>query len=277
MIESLDRADDAGSIRAQSLCGHALGAVDYLLGDWESSKRSLEKSIEQAREVGSTFGVVLGQQRTAIVETATGRLREAHERLVEALEMAGKSDSPMVKVHSMTRLYGALALNRLEADDLQAADRYLRRGFRVQRAVGECVPCDVLMYPAAVPLYIATGDLEKADRACTQLEDAANSFGSRAWIAQARYLRGVLLGEFQEWERSKWLLREALAIYKDLEQPYEWAQVAQALGEVILRGEAVPGDEDPEAILRDALSTYEKLGATIRAGALSQLLEELVV
>ena len=221
--------------------------------------------------------MVLGQQRTAIVETATGRHREAHDRLTEALEMATKSDSPMVKIHSMTRLYGALALNRIDAGDLQAASRYLQRGFRVQRAVGECVPCDVLMYPAAVPLYIALGDLEKADSACTHLEDAANSFGSRAWIAQARFLRGVLLGEFQEWERAKSFLREALSIYKELEQPYETAQVAQALGEVILRGGSTTGDEDPERLITEAISEYRNLGATVRADSLSQLLEQLVV
>ena len=277
MIESLERAAEAGSIRARSLCEHALGAVDYLLGDWESSEQALQASVEKAREVGSTFGEVLGQQRIAIVETATGRMSQAHERLTEALEIANKSDSPMVQVHSMTRLYGALAQNRLDVGDVQAANRYLERGFRVQRAVGKCVPCDVLMYPAAVPLYIAIGDLEKADWACAQLEDAANGFVSRAWIAQARYLRGVMLGESQEWERSKSILREALSIYRDLEQPYESAQVAQALGEVILRGGSISGDEDAESLLKEAYETYSTLGSHIRRDAVGQLLKELVV
>lgn len=218
---------------------------------------------------------MLGQQRIAIVETATGRMQEAHSRLVDALAMATASDSPMVKVHSLTRLYGTLALNRLEAGDRKAATRYIERGFRVQRTVGECVPCDVLMYPAAVPLYMAAGDFQKADEACRRLEEAANGFGSRAWIAQARHLRGKLLGEYQEWERAKSLLREAHATYEELEQPYERAQVAAELADVVLRGPGAAGDEDPETLLKNAGATYETLGARARRDSLNRQLAEL--
>lgn len=183
----------------------------------------------------------------------------------------------MVKVHSVTRLYGALAQNRFDAGDTSAADRYLQNGFRIQRAVGECVPCDVLLYPAAVPLYITQGKLEEADHACTQLENTANAFGSRAWIATARHMRGILLGESQEWERSKALLRDAITIYRELEQPYEIAQVAQALGEVILRGTGSRDDEDPQALLKEAHAIYARLGSTVRRDQLGQLLQDVVI
>ncbi len=277
VVESLEQAEEVGSIRAQSLCEHALGAVNYLIGEWDTAEDALEASVDKARDVGSTFGEVLGQQRKAIIETATGRLSDAHERLSEVLKIATASDVPMVKVHSMTRLYGALAQNRLDAGDIRAAQRYISRGFRIQNAVGRCVPCDVLMYPAAVPLYVSIGDLEKADWACSQLEEAANGFGSRAWIAQARYLRGMLLGEFQEWDRSKTVLREALAIYEELDQPYETAQAKQTLGEVILRAGRAKSDPDPEQLLREALDLYEQLGAIPRKESLEELLGQMVV
>lgn len=276
MTESLEKAVKVGSVRAESLCLHALGAVDYLLGDWDQSASSLKSSVELAQKVDSTFGEVLGLQRSGAIETARGNFDEGHHLLSEALAIAQASTSPMVQVHSMTRLLGGLTSNRLEADDLQSATEYLAKGLEIQRQVGQCVPCDVLLYPAAVPLYIALGDLEQADWACSQLEDAANRFGSRAWVAQARYLRGLLAGEFQEWDRSKSLLREALSIYEELGQPYELAQSQQVLGEVLLRGGTVSGDEEPDALLETARKTYKQIGAKSRYEAITQLLSEIV-
>lgn len=266
-----------GSFRAESLCLHALGAVDYLLGDWDESAANLMSSVDLARKVDSTFGEVLGLQRAAAIETARGNFEEGNQLLTQALETAQVSTSPMVEVHSMTRLLGGLTGNRLEAGDLKSATGYLAKGLEIQSKVGKCVPCDVLLYPAAVPLYIALGDLEQADWACTQLEESANRFGSRAWIAQARYLRGLLAGEFQEWERSKTLLREAMRIYEELKQPFELANTQQALGEVLLRGGTKSGDEEPGALLEAAQKTYRQIGAMNRHDAVSQLLSEIVV
>lgn len=277
VTESLEKAVKVGSLRAESLCLHALGAVDYLLGNWDESASSLRSSIELARKVDSTFGEVLGLQRAATLETARGNFEQGSQLLNEGLALAQVSPSPMVQVHSMTRLFSGLTSNRLEAGDLKSATKYLAEGFEIQTQVGKCVPCDVLLYPAAVPLYIVLGDLEQADWACTQLEEAANQFGSRAWIAQARYLRGLLTGEFQEWTRARSLLREAMSIYEQLEQPFELAMTQQALGEVLLRGGVITEDEEPSSLLESAQKIYRQLGAKNRAEAIAQLLSEIVV
>lgn len=275
--ESLQTAVKVGSTRAESLCLHALGAVDYLLGDWSEASGHLASSVDLARQVGSTFGEVLGLQRMAAIETMRGEFETSHKLLSDALSTAQVSQNPMVQVHSMTRIFGGLTSDRLEAGDLQGATEYLAKGLEVQGAVGKCVPCDVLLYPAAVPLYIALGDLEQADWACSQLEDSANRFGSRAWIAQARYLRGLLAGEFQEWKRAKTLLRGAMSIYEELKQPFDLSNTQRALGEVLLRGGTVDGDEDPVALLEAAQRGYESLGALNRRDEVARLLSEMVL
>ena len=87
----------------------------------------------------------------------------------------------------------------------------------------------------------------------------------------------VLAGEFQEWERSKTLLREAMSIYEELKQPFELANTQKALGEVLLRGGTKSGDEEPGALLEAAQKTYRQDGAMNRHDAVSQLLSEIVV
>lgn len=110
---------------------------------------SLRRGIDLAASVDSTFGVVLGEQRLGLLETALGRYDDAHQRLRLALQVALASGNPMVLEHSPTRLFTTLAHNRLEAGDVDAAATYLKQGLAAQAEVvaqgfGECVTCDVL-------------------------------------------------------------------------------------------------------------------------------------
>ena len=81
-MESMEKTVEVGSVRGESLCLHALGAVDHLLGNWEEAAKNLDLSVELARKVGSTFGEVLGIQRAATIQTALGNLPEGHDLLL---------------------------------------------------------------------------------------------------------------------------------------------------------------------------------------------------
>jgi tetratricopeptide (TPR) repeat protein len=177
----------------------------------------------------------------------------------------------MVKAHSLGRVYSSLALSRYEAGDLTEATRYLGRGFATQRVVGECAGCDVTLYPSAVPIYIALGDLDMAEEICGKAEAAAGAFRSRAWFGTSRYLNGLLASARNEWERAYAQLSEAVAIFDELQQPYELARAQQelAIAKIRLNDDSVPS---PSELLTLAIDSYTALGAPYRAGIAQQLL-----
>jgi tetratricopeptide (TPR) repeat protein len=204
---------------------------------------------------------VIGEQRLAQVETARGDYEPARERLERVLSMARRSREPMVRAHSLGRILATLAENRLEAGDLAAATRHVARGYAIREQVGECAGCDVLLYPAAVRVYLAHGDLELAAAACRSAADVATAFSSTAWVASARYLQGLLDVAHGHQDAAATRLREAASMFADLGQPYEEARACEALA-------AVVSDDEATVALAHAEERYWALNA---AGALRRL------
>jgi tetratricopeptide (TPR) repeat protein len=237
--------------------------VHYLVGRWAESAEALARSIELAQAVGGVFGTVLGSQRLGLLETGQGRYEQAHVRLVEALAQAHESHSPMVRGHGIGRVLATLAYNRLEAGDLARAADYLAQGFAMQRKAGDCPSCDVLLYPAAVPIFLALGDLEQAEAACSKAEETALSFSSRAWAATARYLRGVLSAAAGEHVGAVAALRAALGMFEALQQTYEVARTLTALAEVAEACRTVAEDLNPVTLRQRAAELYDQLGAAL--------------
>lgn len=238
MERGLVRAEEVGNVRAEALCHHALGGTRFLTGEWEACERSLRRGIELASSVGSTFGVILGQHRLALVETATGRVDVAEKRLRDALDVALRSTNPMVLGHSPTRLLTALAENRLTGGDIDAAAAALQRGFDARAEViaqgfGECVTCDVLLYPTAVRVHLERDEAEAAEWACAQVEESTTWFHSRVWIATAHETRGLLARAERKPDLAADQLDQARAGFSTLGQPYDEARCIAALATVV--------------------------------------------
>lgn len=266
--ETLEEARKVGNPRAVALCHNALGSVLHLRGRWLEAARSLKASVELCQSFDGTLGLVLGEQRLAQIESAVGLFEVADRRLQDALAAARASDSNMVRAHSLGRLYATLALNSYEWGELAAATRYMRRGMAVQREVGECAGCDVLLYPAAVPISIARGALDEADEACRRAERIASAFRSRSWVATARYLAGMLAGAHGDWRSAAALSEEAVEMFDELGHPYDLARALEQLAQVHahLHGKA------PEELVARTAALYRDVGASFRAERVESLL-----
>jgi tetratricopeptide (TPR) repeat protein len=265
---TLERAGEVGNRRALSLCYHALGAVRYQRGEFHDSVAALRRSIELAVSFGGTFGEVLGEQRLALAETALGRYQPAYERLRRALAVARASENVMVQWHSVGRILTTLARNRYEAGDLTAGADYLAQGFANQQEIGECPGCDVLLYPVAVPIYLALGQRDDAERACRLAEATALHFRSQAWKAAARHARGLVAGTCGLWPAAAGQLLAARDLFQTLGQPYDLARSLEALAGVARRaGPALP-NLDAADLLQQARTIYAQLDA---AGDLGRL------
>jgi tetratricopeptide (TPR) repeat protein len=168
----------------------------------------------------------------------------------------------MVRAHSLGRIYSTLATNRFEAGDLAAATRSLARGFATQRQVGECYGCDALLYPAAVPIYIALDALDLAEQACEKAEEIASGFRSRSWVGTARYLLGLLASARKDWDAARHYLEQAIDVFDSLGQPYESARCAEAMADA---AREAGNRESARLLLEKAASIYERLEASGRA------------
>jgi DNA-binding SARP family transcriptional activator len=247
----LQRAESVGNVRAMALCQHALGSVHFLIGRWSESLDELARSVRLARSVGAGQGEVIGSQRLGLLETAMGRLDDGYERLRRAVAVARASQSLQVQAHSFTRTLASLAQNRLQAGELGQAAAAVDESFAIQREVGECITCDGLLYPVAVLVGLATGDLRRAEEACARAEELAASFRSRARGAGARHVRGLVAAKRGDLALARASLQAALDTYTALGQPYEAARSMQALAAVGRRsgnhGEAVADDLEQRA------------------------------
>ena len=261
--ETMAQAEEVGNPRALALCHHALGAVLQLRGRWLDSARAFHESARLCREFDGTFGLVLGEQRVAQMESAVGLTSEADQRLNEALRLARRSDSAMVRAHSLGRIYATLALNSHEGGDQRGAARYLARGLAVQREVGECAGCDVLLYPSAVPIQIAQGELEQAAVSCQKAEETARAFRSQSWVAMARYLVGLLAKAHEDWTTARVRFKEAAEIFGELGQPYEQAKALEELAGTRLA--VTPDDGEAGALASQAAARYREVGAMAKA------------
>ncbi|MBI3242815.1 MAG: hypothetical protein HYZ49_11030 [Chloroflexi bacterium] len=178
-----------GAPRAIALCRCFDGALEFQAGNWDAAEASLRESIRLHREIGAASGEALACQRLGVLLTARGRLDEGKMILEEGLIAAERA---LLRAHCLTRLYAALARNRLSADDLAAADEALAQGLAMSERHGHCTTCDALLLPAAISLRAAQRNWSAAEMFCHQLDKAAAEYGSRTWLAMARQSRGEL-------------------------------------------------------------------------------------
>lgn len=97
-----------------------------------------------------------------------------------------------MRSHCQTRIYAALARNRLTAGDLAAADQALALGLTASQAHGHCGICESLLLPAAASIRVAQADLAWCGSFGQPIDEAALRYDSRAWLALVSQARGEI-------------------------------------------------------------------------------------
>lgn len=242
--------------RAIALCECFNGALEFQAGNWTRAEESLRKSISLYREIGAASGEALARQRLGVVLTARGQLDEALAILDEGTLVAERA---VMRAHCLARLYATIARNRLEAGDLTAADDALYQGLEMSKRHGNCTTCDALLYPVAVSVRVAQGQLGEATEFCRRLEQAAAEYGSRTWVAMARQVQGELAAARGEHDEALKAFDEAIRNFRQAAFAYEAARCLSAAAEV-RRQRAAPGDREKAAEARqEAERIYEAL------------------
>ncbi len=224
--------------RAIALCQCFNGALELQSGHWTEAESALRESVKLYRELGAASGEALALQRLGTLLTARGNLDEAMTVFEEGTIVAERAT---MRAHCLTRLFASMTHNRIMAGEMDAADHYLALGLAMSERHGHCATCHALLYPAAVSLHIARSAFTSAEEFCRQLEEAAQKYGSQAWMAMARQARGELAYAQNDLDTALKSYEEASEAFKSGGDEYEAARSLTAMAE-IRRKRKSPGD-----------------------------------
>jgi tetratricopeptide (TPR) repeat protein len=249
-----------GTPRAIALCRCFEGALEFQAGHWAKAEAALRESIRLYRQIGAASGEALACQRLGVLQTARQQLEEGLATLQEGLAAA---EHAVMRAHCLTRIYAAIARNRLAASDLAAADHALNLGLAMSERHGNCATCDALLLPAAVSVRVAQGDFAAARAFCSQLDRAAERYASQMWVAMALQSRAELAAAEDQDADAVMKYEEAAKAFSKAGNDYEAACCLAFAAELrIKRGES--GDtEQAQAALAQAQQVMQGLGIAI--------------
>jgi tetratricopeptide (TPR) repeat protein len=244
--------------RAIALCQCFNGALEFQAGNWGTATAALNESIHLHRELGAASGEALAWQRLGVVQSAQGHLDEAMRSFEEGIAAAERAT---MRAHCLARLYASMTRNRLLANDLDAADQYLALGLSMGQRHGNCSTCDALLLPAAVSVCIEHADFETAENYCLQLDEAANNYGSRTWIAMAHQARGELATALGNFEEALSYYSRAYDGYQAAGYQYEAARCLQATASIRHHRGAEGDEKIAQQVQREATRMFDRLTA----------------
>jgi DNA-binding CsgD family transcriptional regulator/tetratricopeptide (TPR) repeat protein len=223
-----------------------------LQGAWDEALAEAEHACARldARSPGRDAGTSLYQ--AAELYRLRGELQKAEE-LYRRASQAGRNPHP------------GLALLRLAQGQVEAADVAIRH--ELQETRGPAVRAQVLR--AAVEIMLAAKDLSAARNAADELARTAGQLGAPFLRgASAEALGAVALGEGNA-SAAIALLRDACAIWRDLDVPYEIARVRELTGLAYRR---LGDDEGAQMELESAAEAFDRLGARPDAARVAGLI-----
>jgi tetratricopeptide (TPR) repeat protein len=244
--------------RAIALCQCFNGALEFQAGHWNEAGTALHESIQLYRDIGAASGEALAWQRLGVLQTARGQYAAAMTSFEEGIMVA---EQAIMRAHCLTRIYAAMARNRLAAGDLTAANEALELGLTMSRRHGHCTTCDALLLPAAVSVRTAQGDFAAAEKFCQRLDEAAQEYASRGWVAMAYQSRGELAAAQDDFDKALGCYIAAQRAFIGANNQYEAARCLTAIANLRLTRQA-PNDSEMASIAQlEARYLFEQLGA----------------
>jgi predicted negative regulator of RcsB-dependent stress response len=243
--------------RAIALCHCFNGALEFQAGHWDEAEAALRESTRLYREITAASGEALACQRLGMLLTARGQLDEAMHTMQEGVAAA---EHALMRAHCLTRLYATMARNRLAAEDIATAADTLSLGLSMSERHGHCATCDALLLPAAVSVCVAQGKLDEADAFCQDLDEAADEYGSRTWMAMARQARGELAGARGDIVTALACYTAAYDEFRAANYDYEAARCQTAVAELYHRTQNEP---KAQAAQLEADRTLARLGSVV--------------
>jgi class 3 adenylate cyclase len=246
---------DRQSISAfPGLCRVHRAEVIRLQGAWQEAELEARSAYEELRGFNVGYAAaaiyVIGETRLC-----RGDLVEARDAFQQAHEL-GREPNP------------GLALLRLAEGDIGAAAAAIKRGLAAER---QPLP-RARMLPAQVTIALAGGDRATAAAAAGELESISSTYTTAALRAHAHFARAAVTLAEGNADSAVRDFCDALALWREIEAPYEEAKTRVALAAAYQAG----GDPEGGVLeLRAAHATFARLGAALDERHVAKLLGEV--
>ena len=235
------------------MCRVRRAEIVRLRGGWPEAEQQAKLATSELGEFYLDYAAE-GFYQLGEIRLRVGDLSAAEEYFRQASEL-GRDPQP------------GLALLRLADGRAEAGAGMLRRALDDEGSADRLGRARLL--PAQVEVAVATGDLELAKRAATELEAIAETFGSPALIASAAWAQGTRLLAGGDHDEAIVRARRARKLWQEVDAPYEVARSRVLLGTALnAAGEGEAAAPELEA----ALAIFERLGAEPDVTATRRLL-----
>ncbi len=202
------------------------------LGEWDLAFKVLDELRQKSRERESKYGIARGMNTAGWLQKQLGDLRHSVDLNREALDFGRAAKLGNPEIYSTINLAeDHLCLNEIGAAEtilIEAVER-LRTGafdshlWRWQMRVG-------LMFAR---LFLAKGDLDRADTHLTEALRTAEPTESRRHLAEGYRIRGEIWSAAGQAENARTELRRALEVVESTASPRTIWETAGALGRVL--------------------------------------------
>jgi hypothetical protein len=215
----LDRAEEAGAVRAAAFAWCLLGESLLLQARWEEGDGCLEQSCLLHESLGSRSGA-LAWQRRAELAACQGRLDDVAGYLRRASAIA--TVSPMAS-HLWGRIYATSAFAAMERNEPSSAVQSVQAAAAAAARYGDCATCSALLNPVAAAAFGALGDGDNARYHRDAADQVAGYFTSSAWQAMAASAAGSVSTLEGDRPGARAHFDTAAGLYTKAGQPF-WAE-----------------------------------------------------
>ena len=253
--QSLEFMKRTGITSLFSVCRNYYATVLIWKGEWEEAEAELSAALRELVNARPQY-TKEGQAKLGELRRRQGRFDEAEALLTQA------------EPHQMALLSrGALALDRGDAATaIDYAQRFMRRISDEDQAE-HVFGLDLLLRA-----HLLRGDLPAAEDALAQLEQTALAVGTRALLATATAVRGLIAGAKGNPDMARGMLEDAADLFVASDDAYDAARVRLDLAGVLLAlGRDGPALE--QAVM--AQDVFRRLGAVHHADLASRFIASM--
>ena len=208
----------------------ALSNVAYRSGDWQRAARLADEALELLGQYGVEQLEAQALAYKTLIEVSLGRIDAARAHSERGLDIARRAAQPL----GVIRHRWVLGFLELSIGDYAAASRDLGAALDAMRQAGIRNPGAYPVAPCAVEAFLGVGDIDRAEHAVRDLEDAS-ALGTPRALAFARRSRAQVLAARGRLGDALASFEEALEHHERLPVPFEKAITLLAQGQTLRR------------------------------------------
>ena len=161
----------------------------YLMGEFGTARKDIEKALKTLRETGMSFWVSFGFLLSSMVHYDSGDLENAQESLKEAIKLSEQNDENSVLGYS--KIWLGRVLGKVNLAKRDKANELIMQGIKLLDDL-KIKPWSSQGYLFLGELYLNTGKRDKAIENLKRAEGMFLKMGMDYWLGKTQEVLGAV-------------------------------------------------------------------------------------